>query len=252
VTFEVAAEAYGRFMGRYSEPLSVVFADRVGITTGQRALDVGCGPGVLTAELVRRLGVDSVSAVDPSASFVAATRARCPGVDADIAPAEALPYPDGTFDVSLAQLVVHFMTDPVAGIAEMARVTRPGGRVATCVWDLAGGRGPLALFWIAAHDLDASVHGEEQRAGGREGQLAQLSESAGLSDVESFSLTVEVPIRTLEDWWQPYTLGVGPAGAHVAGLDANERAALRARCFELLPTAPFVQTAVAWGAAGRA
>src|ERR1700729_1943675 len=134
-------------MGRYSEPLAVQFADLAGIGRGQRVLDVGCGPGALTAELVSRAGADAVSAVEPSASFAAAVRERLPGADIRLAAAERLPFATDIFDAALAQLVVHFMADPVAGLREMARVTRPGGVVAACVWDHAGGRGPLAAFW---------------------------------------------------------------------------------------------------------
>ena len=138
MTFNVAAEAYDRFMGVWSRELSAQFAELAEIAHGDRVLDVGCGPGNLTSELVRRLGPEAVAAVDPSEPFVAAARARHPGVDVRQAPAEALPYPDRAFDAALAQLVVHFMSDPVAGLREMARVTRPGGVVAACVWDFAG------------------------------------------------------------------------------------------------------------------
>ena len=149
MSFEVSADAYGRFMGRFAEPLAVRFAALAGVSAGQRVLDVGCGPGALTAELVQRLGPESVSAVDPSASFVAALRERLPAVEVVRASAAALPFPAGRFDAVLAQLVVHFMADPVAGLTEMARVTRPGGVVAACVWDQATGTGPLAVFWEA-------------------------------------------------------------------------------------------------------
>src|SRR5215468_1990729 len=132
MSFDVSADAYLRFMGRYSEPLAAQFADLAGVRRGQRLLDVGCGPGALTAELVRRAGADAVSAVEPSASFVAATRDRLPGADIRLAAAEKLPFPDATFDTVLAQLVIHFMTDPVRGLREMSRVTHPGGVVAAC------------------------------------------------------------------------------------------------------------------------
>src|SRR5512135_643065 len=97
VSFDVSAAAYGRFMGRYSEPLAVQFADLAGVHPGQRVLDVGCGPGALTAELVRRTGTDAVSAVEPSASFAAAVRQRLPGVEVRLSSAEQLPFADGTF-----------------------------------------------------------------------------------------------------------------------------------------------------------
>ena len=132
MSFDVSADAYLRFMGQYSEPLAVQFADLAGVGHGQRVLDVGCGPGALTAELVRRPG-DAVSAVEPSASFVAAVRERLPGMDVRRSAAEQLPFPADAFDAALAQLVVHFMTDPVQGLREMSRVTRPGGMVAACV-----------------------------------------------------------------------------------------------------------------------
>src|SRR6266566_9702801 len=121
MSFNVSADAYLRFMGRYSEPLAAQFADLAGVRRGQRVLDVGCGPGALTAELVRRAGADAVSAVEPSASFAAAARDRLPGVDIRLSAAEKLPFPGGTFDTVLAQLVVHFMTDPVRGLCEMSR-----------------------------------------------------------------------------------------------------------------------------------
>jgi ubiquinone/menaquinone biosynthesis C-methylase UbiE len=247
VTFNVPADAYGRFMGRYSEPLAVQFAELAGVRAGQRALDVGCGPGALTAQLVDRLGAEAVSAVDPSPSFVEAVRERFPDIDAQAGTAEQLPFLDDSFDLTLAQLVVHFMSDPVAGLREMARVTRPGGLVAACVWDhAAGGRGPLTTFWQAARDVDPLVQDESQLAGAREGHLAELSEAAGLRDIESSALAVIVRFATFDEWWESFTLGVGPAGAHVAQLDESGRDALRARCAQLLPPAPFDVTASAW------
>ena len=191
MSFTGGADAYDRFMGRYSSLLAPSFADFAGIAPGQLALDVGCGPGALTAELVARLGSASVSAVDPSESFVAAARERHPGVIVERAAAEELPFGDDTFDVALAQLVVHFMEDPIAGLREMARVTRAGGVVAACVWDHAGGLGPLSVFWDAARELDHDVDDESTLAGAREGHLAQLVGSAGLHEIEENTLSVE-------------------------------------------------------------
>jgi ubiquinone/menaquinone biosynthesis C-methylase UbiE len=133
--FEVPGESYDAFMGRYSRHLSAPLADLAGVEAGQRVLDVGCGPGALTVELAQRVGAKAVTAVDPSAEFVLAVRSRVPGATVERASAENLPLPDGGFDAALAQLVVHFMADPVAGLREMRRVTRPGGAVAACVWD---------------------------------------------------------------------------------------------------------------------
>lgn len=244
------AAAYAQFMGRFSEPLAVSFAGLSGVRQGQTALDVGCGGGALTAELVRRLGVSAVSACDPSEAFVAATRARFPGVEVTQAVAERLPYDDDAYDVVLAQLVVHFLDDPAAGIAEMARVTRPGGRVAACVWD--GELGPLGTFGRAVRDLDPDTAQTPPRAGTREGHLAELLAAAGLGEVEAGGLDVRVGFSGFEEWWAPYTLRVGPPGDHVASLDASARERLRSRCAELLPEGPFEVTARAWTAVGRA
>jgi SAM-dependent methyltransferase len=215
-------------------------------------LDVGCGPGALTAVLVSRAGADAVSAVEPSASFAAAARERLPGVDVRQSAAEQLPFPDDAFDAALAQLVVHFMTDPVAGLRQMARVTRPGGVVAACVWDHAGGRGPVSAFWRAARELDPAADDESGLAGAREGHLAELFSQAGLGAVEASTLTVPVGQADFGSWWEPFTLGVGPAGAYLAALDDDRRNALREQCRRQLPDGPFEISAIAWAATGRA
>jgi len=248
----LAADAYGRFMGRYSEPLAGQFVDWAGVEPGQRVLDVGAGPGALTARLVERVGVANVRAVDPSTPFVAALRERCPGVEVQQGAAEALPLADDCVDAALAQLVVHFMTDPVAGLREMARVTVAGGVVAVSVWDVSGGRAPMSDFLRAVRGTSAGAPEETGQQGTREGELAEIGTAAGLRAVESGELTVAVHYDTFEEWWEPYTLGVGPAGDHVAGLDEAGRVALRERCREVLPPAPFDISATAWCARGRA
>jgi SAM-dependent methyltransferase len=251
VSFDVSPAAYGRFIGRYSEQLAAGFADFAGVRAGQRVLDVGCGPGALTAQLVARLGPEAVAAIDPSASFVAAAAERFPGVDVRRGSAEHLPYPDDGFDAALAQLVVHFMSDPVAGLTEMARVVRPGGTVAACVWDHAGDGGPLTVFWTAARELDPAATDESGLAGAREGHLAELCAAAGLRDPVSDNLTVSVTWPSVAAWWETFTHGIGPAGAYVAALDEPGRTRLRDRCAELLPTAPFTIDAVAWTVRAR-
>jgi SAM-dependent methyltransferase len=252
VSFDVSADAYLRFMGRYSEPLAVQFADLAGIGRGQRVLDVGCGPGALTAELVSRAGAGAVSAVEPSAPFAAAVRERLPGVDVRRSPAERLPFPDDAFDAALAQLVVHFMTDPVAGLREMGRVTRPGGVISACVWDHAGSRGPLSVFWQAVRQLDPAADDESDLAGVREGHLATLFAQAGLNGTQATTLTVQAGYASFGDWWEPYTLGIGPAGDYVASLAPDRRAALREQCRQLLPAGPVEISATAWAAVSRA
>ena len=248
----LAADAYGRFMGRYSEPLADPFLDWAGVQPGYRVLDVGAGPGALTARLVERVGAANVRALDPAPPFVAALRERCPGVEVLQGAAESIPVADGAVDAALAQLVVHFMTDPVAGLREMARVTVPGGVVAVSVWDVSGGRAPMSHFLRAVRGTGAGAPETPGQQGTREGQLPEVATAAGLRAVESGELTVEVHYDTFEEWWEPYTLGVGPAGDHVAGLDDAGREALRERCREVLPAAPFDISATAWCARGRA
>jgi SAM-dependent methyltransferase len=250
MSFDVAADAYDRFMGRYSRVLSPAFADFGGVRAGQRVLDVGCGPGALTSELVHRLGPASVAAVDPSEPFVAAARQRHPGVDIRRSSAEEIPHPDDAFDLTMAQLVVHFMRDAVAGLREMARVTRSGGLVAACVWDFAGERAPISPFWQAAREADGEVHDESDLAGAREGHLAELFEEAGLRNVEETALLVSARHETFDDWWEPFELGVGPAGAYLASVAPAERASLRERCRTILPPPPFTMTTAVWAARG--
>ena len=251
-TFNVAAESYDRFMGRYSSLLAPQMADFARVSPGQRVLDVGCGPGALTVVLVQRVGAANVAAAEPSAPFVNAARRRLPDVDIRQASAERLPFEAGAFDVAIAQLVVHFMADPVQGLREMARVTRPGGVVAASVWDHTGGRGPVSLFWAAARSLDPGAVDEGDLPGARRGHLAELFRQAGIEHVEDGELAVRRDHARVEDWWEPYMAGVGPAGAYVARLEPTARDRLRERCRELLPEAPFTLASIAWTARGLA
>ena len=252
MSFDVPADAYLKFMGRYSRPLAEKYVDLVGVGAGDRVLDVGCGPGVLTEPLVERCGADAVAAVDPSPSFVDAMRVRFPGLDVRRGTAEELPYPDDSFDAALAQLVVHFMDDPVAGLREMGRVTREGGVVSASVWDNAGTSGPIQVFWRAAQDVDPEAHDEGHMPGSREGHLAELATMAGLRDVRPESLAVRVPFASFDEWWAPYLLGVGPAGAYVASLTPALRRRVEDRCREVLPSGEFEQEATAWVVLARA
>jgi SAM-dependent methyltransferase len=233
-------------MGRYAEPLAEVFMAFAGVGTGDKVLDVGCGSGALTSRL-HSVGV-AVSAIDPSPPFVDAVRTRLPDVAVRRGVAEELPYDDGAFDAALAQLVVHFMKDPEAGIRQMARVTRRGGVIAACVWD--GPTGALAPFWDAVHMIDPEVQDEARRPGARMGHLTELFEAAGLRDVEEDPIAVDVVHPSFEEWWEPYTYGVGPAGDYVQRLDDDARARIKSVARERLGSGPFTVTGIAWAARG--
>ena len=253
-TFQGSGESYDRFMGRYSAPLAVAFCDALGVAPGQDVLDVGCGPGALTAELVRRLGAEHVTAIDPSESFVEACRARHPGVDVRLGRAEQLPYEDGRFDAALSQLVLHFVSDPETAAAEMRRVVRPGGIVAASVWDLAEGMTMIRMFWDAAKTVrpTAPTEGETRRFG-RRGEIAELFRDAGLADVTDSSLEVSAGYEDFDDFWTPFLTATGPAGAFVESLDEDAKDRLRAELRDELgsPGGPFTLTARGWYASGR-
>ena len=242
-----AAAKYDLFTGRFSGALAQEFVEAIKPAAGRRVLDVGCGPGALTRLLVDHIGASGVAAVDPAEAFVEAARSRLPdGVDVRRASADALPFEDNTFDAAVAQLVVQFMPEPVSGLREMARVTRPGGLVAASVWDNAGGAGPLSPLWRAAQELDPTVRDESGVAGAREGHLVELARSAGLANATSSRLDVDVLFDTFEEWWEPFTLGVGSGGAFVQGLSEPDRTALRSRLEHEFGPGKFRANASAW------
>ena len=255
-TFRASADAYDRFVGRYGPTLAAELIEFAGVEPGARAIDVGCGPGALTAALADRLGAGSVSAADPSAPFVEACRARVPGIDVAEAPAEALPFADDSFDVALSQLVVNFMDDPKSGVREMARVTRPGGIVASCVWDYAGEMTLLRAFWDAASEtVPERAAAADEAVVTRwcgEGELAELWRAAGLDSVRFGSLEVSAEYTGFEDLWSPLPTGIGPAGAFCKSLSAEHQTALRAALRQRLKVgdAPFELTARAWAVMG--
>ena len=231
--------AYDRFMGRFSVRLAPVFADFAGIESGQRVLDVGAGTGALTAELVRR-GAETAAA-EPSSSFVDAIHQRFPDVDAREAGAEEMPWPDESFDAALAQLVVSFMSDAPAGIAEMRRLVRPGGVVAACMWDRDG------MEMLAAIDRARAALGSD---GLSDRAYRTRDEIAGLfgAGAEVELLTVDGDYADFEDFWDALNGGAGPAGAWMTSLDEEQRVEARAELFRQLaePDGPFTLTGRAW------
>ena len=212
MSFDVPADAYDRYMGRYSRQLSAQMADLAGVRAGQRVLDVGCGPGALTAELVTRLGADAVAAVDPSEPFVAAARAAPSRRRRPAGVRRAAALRGRRVRRRLAQLVVHFMADPVAGLTEMARVTRPDGVVAACVWDHASDQGPLSHFWQRGARARPRGRGRSQLAGAREGHLARVVRSGRAARDRGGGLTASLEHASFDAWWEPFTYGVGPPG----------------------------------------
>jgi SAM-dependent methyltransferase len=253
MAFDVPADAYDDFMGRYSRPLAEPFTDFAGPPETGRALDVGCGPGALTGVLARRLGEGRVAAADPSQSFVEACRAGFPQADVRMAPAEALPWPDSSFDAALAQLVLAFMRDARAGVAEMRRVVRPGGVVAACTWDMQGGMRMLGLFWEAARAVVDDAPGESGMRWASTDELGDLWAAAGLEQVQLGQLSVEATYSGFDEYWAPFLHGVGPTGAYCAGLDEDTLGRIREECRRLLgdPAGPFRLPARAWAVRGR-
>lgn len=255
-TFRTSAEAYDRLVGRYGRALACGLIAAAGLRPGHRALDVGCGPGALTRELVALLDAEAVAGIDPSTSFADATRRRLPGVDVRVACAEALPFEDAAFDHAFAQLVVNFMSDPPAGVLEMQRVTRPGGAVTAAVWDYAGQMTLLRRFWDAAVALDPSARDRDE---GRcmpfctPGALGDLWSTADFADVQVSPIVVEARYDDFEDLWQPLELGVGPSGAYATSLPSELRMALKAELRRRLAVTdePFGLTARAWIVTGR-
>jgi ubiquinone/menaquinone biosynthesis C-methylase UbiE len=251
--FTAPAEHYDRFMGRYLVTLAPAFVDAAGVRGGMRVLDVGCGPGGLTRELVERTGAERVAAIDPSPQFAAACRERFPGADVRDGGAEQLPWEDGTFDAALASLVIAFMADPDAGVGEMARVTRPGGTVALCMWDVpGGGMTMLSTFWAAVRAVDPGAAGENVRPGMRDGDIAERLRRAGLDDVEQTVLVASTEYAGFDDFWEPFGYGVGPAGAYLATADDERREAIREELRRRLGKSggPFSLEARAWCARG--
>lgn len=252
--FRVDDAAYDRFMGRYSRPLARVFADFADVRSGLDVLDVGCGPGALTQELVARVGDGAVRAVDPSESFVAACADRHPGVEVRLGRGEEIPFDDGSVDRVLAQLVLHFVSDPEQVAREFARLLRPEGVAAACVWDFARGMQMLRAFWDAALAVrpDAPDEARTLRFGGP-GEIADLLDAAGFVEIEEAELAVETSYENFEELWDGFLEGVGPAGAFCVSLGGDDRAAVRDELFARLgePTGSFTLEAVARAARGH-
>lgn len=208
--FSGSGDAYDRFMGRYSKPLASEFADFAGVRAPQRALDVGAGTGALTAELVKRLGAENVAAAEPSADYAATLRERFPSLDVREEPAEELSWEDASFDSALAQLVVVFLNDAPGAVRELERVTRPGGVVATCMWEVDGVDMMKALTEVRQRlGPGAPILAADYRD---EASLRALFEEAGLRDIETTRIEVAVEYETVDELWEPAIHVGGPGG----------------------------------------
>ncbi len=248
--FGGAAANYDRFMGRYSQGLSAPFADFAGVHPGQRVLDVGSGPGALTTVLVDRLGAGAVAAADPSEPYAAAARS---GIRRWMwwspPPSTSRSQTPPSTPRSRSWSCTSSRTRSPAS-ARWRASRAPAASSPRACRDHEGGAGPLSGFWDVVHELDPAAHDESGLPGARRGHLTELFTEAGLTGVEETLLTIEVVHPTFDDWWEPYTLGVGPAGAYVAGLDDEGRERLREACRRRYPREPFTMTAGAWSARG--
>jgi ubiquinone/menaquinone biosynthesis C-methylase UbiE len=234
--FGGSSDAYDRFMGRYSTQLAVRFADFAGVGAPQRALDVGAGTGALTDELVARLGAENVAAAEPSSDYATTLRERLPDVDVQVAPAEELPWDDDSFDAALAQLVVAFLNDVPGAVRELTRVTRPGGVVATCMWEVDGVEMMNALNEIRRRlDPGGWNPSTEYRD---EASLRGLFEEAGLRDVETTRIEVSVGYETIDELWEPAIHVGGPGGPAVNSFSPEQLDAGRAIFAEALGNPP--------------
>ncbi len=240
--FRVGGDEYDSFMGRYSRVLAPLFADFAGVGPGDRVLDVGAGTGALTTALLSRGA--SAAAVDPSPEFATVLRERFPGLEVEQAPAESIPFADGVFDAALAQLVVAFMADAPAAIAEMARVAR---RVAVCMWGVA------EVDMFAAIDKAAAAVGASSATEPRRYRTPQELHDllAPHGEVEAAELDVTAGYRDFDEFWEVLGRGVGPAGQWLASLDAGRREQARAELHGALggPEGSFELKARAFAAA---
>jgi SAM-dependent methyltransferase len=243
-----ASDAYELYMGRWSRRLAPLYAAFAGVQDGERILDVGTGTGGLAASLPRC----EVVGVDPSAAFVEHAAKAIPSARFEVGDAQALRFADASFDQAMALLVLNFIPDHEKALAEMRRVTRPGGTVSACVWDYGDGMESLRVFWDEAVALDAAASPKHERNMKlcREDALGALWRKAGLREVRQDALQIEQAFASFRDYWEPFLRGIGPGGAYVASLAEERRRALEKRLRGCFPDGPFTLRARAWCAKG--
>ena len=242
--------AYERFMGRWSARLAPAFLEEVGLGAPAAVVDVGCGTGNLALAVAERWPSARVTGVDPSAAFVRAARQRAGSsqVRFEVGDAQNLPLPGGSVDASLACLVLNFVPDPSRAVAEMSRVTRPGGTVAACVWDYSDGMSMLREMWdaVASVGLDAGHLAEGRMPLGHAGALASLLATAGLEGGTDGEVVVQAWFSSFDDYWDPFLGGQGAGGQFVASLSEGERTRLRDEVHGRLGNGPLVMPLRAW------
>jgi SAM-dependent methyltransferase len=230
--FAVSA-GYERFMGRWSRLLAPAYIAFAGVKNGDRVLDVGTGTGSLAAALEASMPASEIVGVDPSEGFIAYARknAKSPHVHFEVGDAQALKFKGGSFDNTLALLVMNFIPDHNKAVAEMRRVTRVQGTVSACVWDYDSGMQMLRFFWDEAIALDPAVEPKDERHMklSREGQLGDLWRWAGLVNIKEEPLVIDQAYSSFNDYWEPFTNGAGPGGAYVVSLSEDRRQQLEVR-----------------------
>jgi SAM-dependent methyltransferase len=235
-----AGDRYEPYVGRWSRKVAVELLDWLRVPPGATWLDVGCGTGALSSQILERERPSAIVGVDPSAEFIAHARSRVGDarVSFQVGDAQALPVESARFDAAAAALVLNFVPRPEAAMAQMVRAVKPGGTVAAYVWDYAGKMELMRFFWDAAVALDPAV--AELDEGRRfpmcrPDALKALFDGAGLDAVEVRSLDIATPFRDFDDYWTPFLGGQGPAPGYAMSLDEGARVALRERIREALP-----------------
>jgi SAM-dependent methyltransferase len=253
------AEAYTRFMGRWSRLVAPLLVDFTGVPDRARALDVGSGTGSLAFEIAKRKAQAHVLGIDPSREYIAFANSRNPFPDRvsfEVGDAQQLRFPDATFDTSLSLLVFNFIPDPKKALREVCRSTRPGGRVSAANWDYGLGMRMLRLFWDAAVSIDPTVESldEKRMPLCREGELSELWRQGGLEKVSERPLDISMRFESFADYWDPFLLRQGPAGAYVGSLSRDRLQVLREEVKRRLPLPaegkPFALSARAWAVRG--
>jgi ubiquinone/menaquinone biosynthesis C-methylase UbiE len=232
-------EAYERLMGRWSRLVGETFLDWLDVPKGLRWLDVGCGNGAFTEELIARCAPSAVIAIDPSDDQLAYARTRRGAKTADfrVGDAQKLAFDAGSFDVAVMALVISFLPDPAQAAAEMARVVRPGGWVATYMWDIPSGGAPTDPIYVTMESLGKTSARPANPMISRREAMQDLWEKAGLESIDTQVIRIPVVYSDFDDFWDSNTVLIGPQGKLIAGMSMSAREQLRTDLRDRLPTA---------------